>query len=189
MDQNNLNMNTRNILIGEYHLESSRFNHIAGFKSFLESQQPKNMIHYYRQLSNEIGSMIYIQEENVKLYRSSIFWPCHLVPGFNSEAIEQAEIFAETDVHRVYSRLFSFTCPLYKQQQKLFDVFEEQKIIIQRELNVIEHQLFQLVLCKGENEECQFVSSLFEFMQNMNFKFQYDKYVINLKFHTYLIRT
>ena len=173
-------INTNNILSISHLVLHCTPQDDVGFKAFLQSQKPKQMIDYYRQICNETHHVMYIEQANLKLYGSSIYWPCTLVPGFDREAIAQAEIFAETDVHRVYSRLVSFTCSLYSQEQNLFDVFEQQKITVQRELNSIEHKLFKLVTYKGQVEECNFVSSLTEFNHNMNIRFHYDKYVKNL---------
>ncbi|CAF4897739.1 unnamed protein product [Rotaria sp. Silwood1] len=146
-------------------------------KVFLQSQQPRNMTDYYHEICNETDSLIYIQGANVKLHGSAIYWSCTLVPAFDRESIAQAENYAETDLHRAYSRILLFTCPFYNQEQKLLNFFQRQNIIFQRELSSIEHKLFKLVSYRGQVEQCQFVSSFTQFIHNMNTRFYYDKYV------------
>lgn len=142
---------------------------------------------YYRQLCSETYGMIYIEEATVKLYGSSIDWPCTLVPGFDCEAIIQPESLVGSDICRVYFLLLSFTCPFYQQQQKLLNVFEEQKLMSQRELNSIEHKLFKLSTYTQAVEQCNFVSSLNEFINNMNIHFHFDKYVTPSYICAYII--
>ncbi|CAF3314193.1 unnamed protein product [Rotaria sp. Silwood2] len=136
------------------------------------------MINEYRTMCSQSNNKLYIEEGNLKVHGSSIQWPCTIVLGFDRETIQAAHIFKQTNIHSVYCRLISFTCPLYKQQQKLFDVFEEEELIARRDLTIIEHKLFKIFDSRKKIEQPQFVSSFTYFIDNINTKFHFDKYKI-----------
>ncbi|CAF3024354.1 unnamed protein product [Rotaria sp. Silwood2] len=165
-------MNSFNI---EIHAEND-LHEIRAFKSFFLCHKSINMINEYRTMCSQSNNKLYIEEGNLKVHGSSIQWPCTIVLGFDRETIQAAHIFKQTNIHSVYCRLISFTCPLYKQQQKLFDVFEEEELIARRDLTIIEHKLFKIFDSRKKIEQPQFVSSFTDFIDNINTKFHFDKW-------------